>query len=80
MTRIEVHDIYGNVLPGIPTPRLMQAGGGEAYFVPSGTSVVGIWYLHEEPRYTSPDGTYKRVRIANVEDWYPGGYPPDDEC
>lgn len=100
MTRIEVRATDGTVLPGIPTPRLMQAGGGEAYFVvsercrvckgyrqgpqhyaPGGltpsrwhsfeATEVGLWYLHEEPRYTSLDGEYTRVRVVSVEEPLP---------
>jgi hypothetical protein len=70
MTRIEVRG-YGvmgwmKVLPGIPTPRLIQAGQGEAYFVeyPNGG---GVWYLHERG-YAAPDGRYTRVRIVAVEE------------
>jgi len=85
MTRIEVrgYSVLGwtKVLPGIPTPRLIQASGEqgtvEAYFVPSdyvrpdGSTLDGVWYLHDEPRYVAPDGQYTRVRVVAVEEPYP---------
>lgn len=55
----------------IATPRLIQEGRGEAYFVPSDSEwaqkngVPGVWYLHEEPRYVSPTGEYRRVRVVS---------------
>lgn len=71
---IEVRDLSGKVLPGIPTARLMEAGGGEAYFMettgPMYKAGEGVWYLHEEPTYRSPDGQYTRVRIVRLEDWH----------
>jgi hypothetical protein len=65
----------GTIVPGLPTPRLIENGGGEAYFVPNADRdargrerVPGIWYLRDTG-YESPDGTYKRVRIEHTEDW-----------
>jgi hypothetical protein len=55
-------------LPGIPTPRLIEAGGGEAFFkAPENPQYKGVWYIHEEPNHVSPDGTYTRVRIYHTE-------------
>lgn len=75
---IEVRDTDGNVLPGIPTPRLIEAGGGYAYFVANTEyegirTLPGVWYLYEEPRYVSKDGQYTRVRIVRVEEKDPFG-------
>jgi len=75
MTKIEVRAYgvmgYIKVLPGIPTPRLIQAGDGEAYFVENEGSnkvqIPGVWYLHERG-YEATDGRYTRVRIVAVEE------------
>jgi hypothetical protein len=58
--------------PGIPTPRLVQAGGGDAYFVPntgpSADRIPGVWYLRDDADgYVSPTGDYVRVRIIELE-------------
>ena len=58
----------------IPTPALADAGRGEAYFVPAESDwakthgMPGVWYLRDEPRYVSPDGTYKHVRVVQRGD------------
>ena len=57
------------VVPGIPTPFLIEQGGGEAYFVPSESGRFdGVWYARAKG-YESPDGAYSRVRIEHTEDW-----------
>jgi hypothetical protein len=71
---IKVIDIAtGRELPGLPTPRLIEKGSGEAFFVQSPPTASripdGVWYLRDEPDYVSPDGTYTRVRIAHLRDW-----------
>ena len=64
---VVVEAISGSPLPGIPTPTLIEAGGGEAYFVPntgpSAGRLPGVWYLRA-PGYESPDGTYRHVQIV----------------
>ena len=52
----------GEILDGLPTPRLIQAGYGEAYVKD------GIVYLRE-PGYDSPDGTYHRVNVILNPEW-----------
>lgn len=67
----------GPVLPGIPTPRLIESRpGSEAYFVPnederSRDRLPGVWYLREDPRYVSPTGEYTRVVIESVDEVMP---------
>lgn len=61
MSRIEVRDTSGKVLPGIPTPRLIEAGGGEAF------QQGDIWYLRERD-YEATDGEYVRVHIVEVRE------------
>lgn len=54
-------------LGGIPTPRLLDEGRGEAYrkATPDYPAMGGIWYLRDDrDGYTSPDGKYRRVRIV----------------
>lgn len=46
----------GEILSGMPSARLIQAGHGDAYVRD------GIVYLRERD-YESPDGTYIRVRV-----------------
>ena len=50
----------------IPTPRLIEAGRGEAYYVPAEdperSGVPGVWYLRA-PGYEAPDGKYVRVKV-----------------
>lgn len=58
-----VTDLYGQELPGLPTPMLISQGGGEAWQRDS-----GIWRAAEP---TDPPGTvYKRVRVKHVEEFY----------
>jgi hypothetical protein len=71
MSNFRIRDVAtGYLLPGMPTPRLIEAGGGEAYFVPAtdagkrGT----IWYL-VAPGYEAPDGVSRRVRVEHTESW-----------
>lgn len=62
----------GETLPGLPTPRLIEAGGGEAYFSPTTSprwEPRGTWYLHVPGRYEDPTGTYTRVRIVHTDDY-----------
>lgn len=55
--------------PGIPTPFLIEQGGGEAYFVAAPeTRSGGVWYA-KAPGYESPDGKYTRVRVEHTEDF-----------
>lgn len=57
-------------LEGIPTPALVEAGQGEAYFVPNPATlsralIPGVWYLRDDAHgYVSPDGKYRRVRVV----------------
>jgi hypothetical protein len=53
--------IDGQVQTGYPTPRLIEAGGGQAY------RVGNIWYLYVEGQYEAPDGVYYTVSILNTE-------------
>lgn len=68
---MRVIDIYGLVLPGIPTPLLVQQGGGKAYFVandgPSKDRIPGVWYLYQPDRgYAPKDGSpIRQVRVVN---------------
>lgn len=63
-----------HIVPGIPTPFLIQQGSGDAYFVPNAgefsdkARFPGIWYA-KAPGHVSPDGTYTRVRIEHTEEW-----------
>lgn len=62
------HPMEPEVIRGaIPTPRLVQEGRGEAYFVPAsskGATVPGVWYLRDDAHgYVSPTGEYRRVRV-----------------
>lgn len=60
----------GEIEKGIPTPRLAEAVTGEAFFVSnSPVNQDGVWYLHEEPTYVSPDGKYTRVKVERTDDW-----------
>lgn len=71
MTYVVVDSATGERLPGIPTPRLIQEGRGEAYFVPSDLrpDFAGVWYLRsDDTGHTSPDGAYKRVYIRSERD------------
>lgn len=59
----------GRKVPGIPTPQLIESGGGEAYFVPSETiKSGGVWYLRT-PTHVSPTGEYANVRVFETSDW-----------
>lgn len=49
----------GELLPGLPSLRLISNGGGDAYV----SEDMGIVYLKDKG-YESPDGTYRRVRIV----------------
>jgi hypothetical protein len=69
---MKVIGIHGEPLPGIPTPRLAQAGGGKAYFVPNTSELSrdrlpGVWYLYQpEQGYAPTDGS--EVRFVRVVD------------
>jgi hypothetical protein len=52
--------INGIVVDGIPTPRLIEAGGGTAY------KNKNIWYLYVPGSYESPTGEYFTVTIVLV--------------
>jgi len=65
---INNHPLGTEIVKGaIPTPRLVEAGTGEAYFVPnegpSKDRIPGVWYLRA-PGYESPTGEYRRVRVV----------------
>lgn len=71
----------GETLPGIPTPRLMSVGAGEAYFVPSGEA--GRLYIEHRDTETHTGEVYvegcptcdSEVELTGV--WYlhvPGQY------
>src|SRR5688572_28236062 len=58
------------VVPGIPTPRLIEAGGGEAFFQPGDNKSGGVWYLHEPgTMHVSEDGQYTRVSVEHTDDY-----------
>lgn len=59
----------GERLRGIPTPRLIEAGPAEAYFEPGEIREGGVWYLREDPRFVSRDGTYRRVAVRHTEEY-----------
>lgn len=66
----EVRDRTGKVLPGIPTPRLIEAGGGKAYFEPpSGEWFKGVWFLFSPETGHVGNGEYTDVRIVHTEEW-----------
>ena len=46
----------GEILDGVPTPRLISFGGGLAYIKD------GIVYMKDDG-YESPDGSYRNVRV-----------------
>lgn len=51
-------------LPGIPTPRLIEAGGGDAF------EKDGVWYIREDgTMHVSPTGEYTRVTIQQTDSW-----------
>lgn len=54
----------GEILPGLPTPRLCSAGPNtDAYYKPPDPGEhKGIWYMKDKG-YESLDGTYRRVRV-----------------
>jgi hypothetical protein len=74
-----VKDIYGQVLPGLPSPMLISVGGGEAYRVPpekewdgispKRQSDDGFWRLRDD-KYDPPGTEYTRVRIGQTERYY----------
>jgi hypothetical protein len=69
MRDIEVIKVgTGEVLPGIPTSRLMQLGGGKAYFIPAeyrAQGIAGVWYaLLPEEGYPAPENA--RVEYVTV--------------
>lgn len=84
MTDIVVLGPDGEKLAGIPTPRLIAAGGGKAYFVtatyPHATT-PGVWYLFlPEEGYVPRDGQpIIRVRVR-VDKGYPHDYGQYCEC
>jgi hypothetical protein len=48
---------------GLPTPRLISQGGGEAYFVPwDSETAEGQWRARDDS-YDPPGTTYTRVRV-----------------
>lgn len=52
------------IVPGIPTPRLIEAGPADAF------ERDGIWYLREDgTMHVSPDGQYTRVNVEHTEDF-----------
>lgn len=56
-------------LDGLPSPFLIEQGGGEAYPVSlSAESERPYWYA-KAPGYASSDGKYTRVRILHTEDF-----------
>jgi hypothetical protein len=50
--------INGIVQDGIPTPRLIEEGGGKAY------KKNNIWYLYVAGKYESDNGLYEIVTIV----------------
>ena len=52
--------INGTIQTGMPTPRLIEAGGGLAY------RKGDIWYLYVPGKYESADGLYETVTIVTV--------------
>jgi hypothetical protein len=52
--------INGQIVEGIPTPRLIEAGGGLAY------KNKNIWYLYVPGSYESPSNEYFTVTIVLV--------------
>lgn len=68
----------GEVLPGLPSPLLIQQGGGQAWRVPyEGTPDPyhprqvdhGFWRLRDDS-YDPPGTEYQRVRIVHTEQYY----------
>jgi hypothetical protein len=53
--------IDGIMQDGIPTPRLIEAGGGKAY------RKGNIWYLWVDGSYESDNGEFFYVTIVNSE-------------
>lgn len=53
--------INGVIQDGIPTPRLIEQGGGKAYLKKN------IWYLWVDGEYESEDGSYSIVTVVNIE-------------
>lgn len=52
------------IVPGIPTPRLIEAHRADAF------EKDGIWYLREDgTMHVSPDGQYTRVIVEHTEDY-----------
>lgn len=47
----------GEILPGLPTPRLISNGPHTDAYLND-----GIWYMKDKG-YESPDGNYRRVRV-----------------
>jgi len=62
----------GKETRGIPSPLLIEEGGGEAFYTPpenpDGPFNKGYWRLREGNN-VSPDGQYTRVRIVHTDDW-----------
>lgn len=56
-------------LPGIPTPFLIERGGGVAYGVRVGQLDDTVWYSADYPGYVPPVGAEKRsVRVLHTDD------------
>lgn len=75
---IVVDAATGERLPGIPTPRLVSVGEGEAFFVAftsPRTQPRGAWYLHVPGSYENPTGEYRQVRVVTQR-----ATVPCDDC
>ena len=69
----------GQILPGLPSPMLIQMGGGQAYRIapekapdprfPKRQSDDGFWRYRDD-EYDPPGTEYTRVRIGHTEQYY----------
>jgi len=69
MNKVRIRNLETREIePGIPTMRLWDAGGGEAYSRVLTEGEDPVWYLKDDG-YESPDGKYVRVAIEHIEEW-----------
>lgn len=54
------------IVPGIPSPLLIQTGRGDAY--DAGSPAQGFWRLRDD-KYDPAGTVYTRVAIEHTDDW-----------
>ena len=62
----------GEDVPGVPSPLLIEQGGGVAvYEAPSDPNGPwkGMWFLQDAHHPIGTDGTVRRVKVIHTEEW-----------